>query len=276
MCVLNTHGGVSFPLSSRGQEGERRATSLLPRDRQRGHGFLPPPSAASAVGGWGNLGSRPQRVYRVGSGRVPAGGAVEAVVLPEWSLVSPRFPFCGDGPWSVAVVRAAFGARGSADPSGCTVSGHGRRAGGGDHAVEFLSSGSLSATVRRAPSLPWGLEDLRCRWSRLRPSPDSRPTQGWWTAGGRSGVARSWSGGTRADGRSTIQVPASSSGDSCDLKAWRCSPSQVLRKLVFFVSGVAGGRGRRVVWWFIDDVASVLGVRMYVPAYVCCAVFPFL
>jgi hypothetical protein len=38
-----------------------------------------------------------------------------------WS-VSARFPFCVEGPWSLAVARATFGGRGSADPSACSRS----------------------------------------------------------------------------------------------------------------------------------------------------------
>ena len=216
-------------------------------------------------------------------------------MLPEWSMVSTRFPFCDDGPRSVAVARAAFGARGSAGPASCTVSGLGHCAGGGDQAVEFLSPGSPSATARLAPAWPWSLGDLRCRWSRHRsllPLPvgaggggrdaifggsDSSLAQGWRPVGGRSGVAGSWSGSTGADVRSTFQVPAFSSDDSCDLKALRCSPSQVLWRLAFFfLSGVAGDGGRQVVCRFSVAVAFGLCIRLYVPAYVCRIVLSFL
>ena len=108
-------------------------------------------------------------------------------------------------------------------------------------------------------------------------SSDSSLTQGWCKDGGGFGFARSWIGSAVADVRSPLQVPASSSGDSCVLKAWWCSPSQVLRRLAFFFfSGVAGGGGRQVVWWISVAVALVLCIRLYMPAYVCCIVLPFL
>jgi hypothetical protein len=126
-------------------------------------GFSPPPPAAPAAGGWGNPGSRP--VYSVGLVRVPADGVMEVVVLAVRSVVSACFPSCDGVLRDLVVARATSGGRGSADSSACIVSVRGPCAGGGDHALEFWSPGSRSATTRLAPSSPWNLGVLLCRWS---------------------------------------------------------------------------------------------------------------
>jgi hypothetical protein len=68
--------------------------------------WVPPsPSAAPAAGGWEKPVSR--RVYSVGIGRSPAGGAWEVVVLRVQILKLAWIPFGGAAPWSSAVMRAA-------------------------------------------------------------------------------------------------------------------------------------------------------------------------
>ena len=105
---------------------------------------------------------------------------------------------------------------------------------------------------------------------------DSSLAQGCCKDGGGSGLARSKIECTVADVRSSSQVPAASSGDSCVPKAWWCTLLQVLRRLPFFFSGVAGGGGRKLVWWFSVAVASVLCIRMCMPTFVIRIVLPFL
>ena len=170
--------------------------------------------------------------------------------------------------------------RGSTDLASWFVSGPGQRAGGGDHAVAFLYPGFSSATVRRTPSLPWSLGGQCGRWSRLRsPLPllagvggdgrlDACPTQGCCKVGGRSGLARSGIEGAVADWTFIASSSGVIVGRLLLSKAWWCSLLQVLRMLVFFLSGVAGGGGRQLGWWFSVAVVSVLCIRWYKPAYV--------
>ena len=205
---------------------------------------------------------------------------MEMAMLLVWSLVSACFLSCDGVLRSSAAARATCGGRRSMDLAVCAVSGDGLRAGGGDHFVEFLSPGSISATARRAPALPWSLGGLCGRWSGPRsllpPSAgdggdgdlDASLTQGWRKVGGRSGFARSRIEGAVADGRSSFYAPAASSDDSCSLKAWWCSLLRVLRWLPFFFSGVAGGGGRQCARRFSVAVVSVLCIQMYEPAYV--------
>ena len=89
---------------------ERRFLKL-PVDPARSpaiRGILPPPAAASAAGGWGIPGSR--LVHSLGFGRVPAGGAVEVVVLLLPEFASSPFPFCG-GDLRSSVVRVSTSPR---------------------------------------------------------------------------------------------------------------------------------------------------------------------
>ena len=102
------------------------------------------------------------RVCLVGS---PAGGAVVGGVLSGWSLVLLLFLLCVDGLRALGGEQLAFGAHRSAGPAGGSVYGCGHRAGGGDHAVELLSPGFFSATLRCAPPSSWSLGVLCCRWS---------------------------------------------------------------------------------------------------------------
>jgi hypothetical protein len=78
----------------------RRSTSLAGESRAP-----PPPSAALAAGGWGNLGSR--LVYSVGSGREFAGGVVEAARLSVWCSVVACFSSCGGALWSFVAAHVA-------------------------------------------------------------------------------------------------------------------------------------------------------------------------
>ena len=106
--------------------------------------------------------------------------------------------------------------------------------------------------------------------------------QGWRMAGGRSGedgcgqLRRLVPDlGARAPWpfvRSTIQVSAFSSGDSCFLQAWWCSSSRVRWELAFFFSGGAGGGDRLVVRWISFAVVLVSFSRLCMLAYVCCIV----
>ena len=181
---------------------------------------------------------------------------MEAVVLPEWSRVSARFPSCDDGPRSVAVTCAASGARGSVGPAGCTVSGLGHCAGGGDHAVELLSPGFFSATLRCAPASSWSLGVLCCRWSCARSSPpllvarrrwwrcwllriEDAPGPGEWLGGGGFGrlcpdpVRCVLGAGRRPMGLSSSQIQLFGAGGYCGYqRLWlraRAAPSVRLR-----------------------------------------------
>ena len=78
----------------------RRSTSSA------GEAWVPsPPSAAPAAGGWGKPVSR--RVFMVGLGRCPAGGASEAEVLLV-RLLSAQIPSGGGVPWGFTDLRAIF------------------------------------------------------------------------------------------------------------------------------------------------------------------------
>ena len=69
----------------------RRSTSLA------GEAWVPPPpSVVPATGGLGKPVSR--RVYSVGFGRSPAGGAQEVVELLDRVLLSAWIPSCGGAP----------------------------------------------------------------------------------------------------------------------------------------------------------------------------------
>lgn len=99
-------------------------------------------------------------------------------MLSVWGSVLACFPSCDGVLWDSAAARATSGGRRSADPAACTVSGGGLHAGGGGHVVEFLSSGSLSATARRTPASPWSLGGLRSRWSCPGSSPSLSASSG--------------------------------------------------------------------------------------------------
>ena len=78
----------------------RRSTSSA------GEAWVPsPPSAAPTAGGWGKPVSR--RVFMVGVGRCPAGGASEAEVLLVRPL-SAQIPSGGGVPWGFTDLRAIF------------------------------------------------------------------------------------------------------------------------------------------------------------------------
>ena len=173
---------------------------------------------------------------------------MEVVVVPGWMWVSQRFPFCVVVLWGAAVAFATSGARRSTDLRGCTVSGPGQRAGVGDLAVELLSPGFFSATLRCAPPSSWSLGVLFCRWSCARSSPplfageelsiwwffglELLPVQGSRYDGGGSGAGgRSSAAGAgsrlRASWPRFVQRFRSrrlTAGGSCSSKASRCSP----------------------------------------------------
>ena len=123
-----------------------------------------------------------------------------------------------------------------------------------------------------------------CR--RLFLSLDVSPVQGMWWMGGWSGAKRPFLRRLLLDREVGVPRPLlvhrlrfrrSSSGGSCVLKAWWCSPSQVWWMSDIFFSGVAGSGGRQVARWFsFVAVVLVLFSQLFVCAYVSCSVLSFI
>ena len=228
-----------------------------------------------------------------------AGGAMEVVTRPERNKgLSAHLPLCVGVLRDLAAVRATAGGHGPVVPLVCVVSVRGRCAGGGGHAVELLFPGSSSATAWIAPTSPWNLGILLCRWGGTKsssPSPggvsiwcffgsELLPTQGRRSEGGRFGDSgRSSAPGAGSRLRASrprfvhrLRSRRSTAGGSCSSKAWRCSPFldcwwPALRSS----PGVAGDRewrraSRKISFFAVVWVALF---RLCRPVFVICCVF---
>ena len=177
---------------------------------------------------------------------------------------------------------------------------HGHRAGVGGLAVELLSPGFFSATLRCAPLSSWslGVLFLQVELCQIFPSLvagevlsiwwffglELRPVQGRRFDGGGSGASGRFSA-TGAGSRLRASWPrfvhrsrsrCSSSGGFCSSKAWRCSPFLVWWWPAFLSSpGDAGVWEWRRVSRMFSFVAVVWVVQLWLFWPVCAFVLRY-
>ena len=192
--------------------------------------------------------------------------------------------------------RASGGVSSRIDGSGeATCSGAGCRGGGDGRSAELLSFGPFFVMAWLLLAKPWGCwrsgggnlvlaaGDFRRCFRRLLGS-EFFPAQGMRSGGGGFGAGGSFLRRLRPELEGgepwprvvhRLKFRRSSAGNSCVLKAWRCSSAQVWGWPVFFFSagGAGGVEGRRPARWISLLAVALILFRQSVPVCVGCSVF---